>query len=53
VSFGGTRPLVLNGTVAYHDAAPIELALSAFAWPYAEPLFVSKASMRKSPWLTL
>ncbi len=30
VSFGGTSPLVLKGSVTYHDAAPIAWLPAAF-----------------------
>ena len=41
VSFGGTEPLVLNGSVTYHEAAPIAWLPAAFEWPNEVPLCVA------------
>ena len=52
VSLGGTWPLVLNGSVTYHEAAPIAWLPAAFEWPNEVPLFVANSSTPNTPWLS-
>src|SRR4051812_15601042 len=38
-----------NAPVRYHDAAPTDATLRAFAWPYAVPLAVSCSTISREP----
>ena len=50
VSLGGTRPLVLKGSVTYHEAAPIAWLPAAFECPNDVPLFVAGAGVQAPGW---
>ena len=43
---------MLNGSVTYHEAAPIAWLPAAFEWPNEVPLFVANWSTPKTPWLS-
>src|SRR5262245_21841121 len=52
VSFGGNKPLVLNGTVKYREAAPTAMLPAAFEWPNDVPLAVWNCSGTIWPWFS-